>query len=206
MSKWLCEACGTAFLAKRGPRRFCSLACSASFLAKQWWQTDRDGMRAKVAVRNRARQASVGERLQAGYVIAETGCWIWTRRRGRDGYGRISDGDGRLALAHRVSYEVHNGAIPDGLQVCHHCDVRPCINPNHLFLGTAADNSRDASLKGRLPGASQPGAANPNAKLTPAEVDAIRQSTDRSVTLAQQYGVSRHHVWLIRTGRAWNAK
>lgn len=76
------------------------------------------------------------------------GCWEWTAFVNSDGYGRIIRGRVVL-LAHRVSWEFANGPIPGGLLVCHHCDNRPCIRPEHLFLGTYSDNAIDMTKKGR---------------------------------------------------------
>lgn len=74
----------------------------------------------------------------------EHGCWTWTWVRDRKGYGRW-----RNKLAHRVSWEVRNGPIPDGLYICHTCDNPPCVNPAHLYAGTHEDNTRDAVERGR---------------------------------------------------------
>ena len=92
---------------------------------------------------------SLWERFHEKYVpVTETGCWIWTRSKCR-GYGRISyNGTGKMA--HRISWEIHCGPIPEGMLVLHKCDVPACVNPEHLFLGTYKDNTQDAIKKGRL--------------------------------------------------------
>ena len=133
-------------------------------------------------------------------------CWNWTASKSR-GYGQISVGGkyGRMLHAHRVAYELFVGPIPRGLYVCHHCDNRACVNPNHLFLGTQADNIGDSVVKGRH----QRGERNGQAKLTQAQVQEIRdqyrwRSLDLgSGALGRHFGVSSDEILAIVHRRHW---
>ena len=84
-------------------------------------------------------------------VHVTNGCWLWTRCRRKDGYGKLGL-FGEIVYAHRVAWLLTNGPIPKGLCVLHHCDNPPCCNPDHLFLGTRADNATDRDTKGRTRG------------------------------------------------------
>ena len=123
-------------------------------------------------------------------------CLVWTGARNSAGYGQIH-WEGRTVYVHRLVYETQFGPIPDGLYVCHRCDNPPCFAPDHLFLGTNADNQRDASAKGRKPR----GEAHGGHRLTDVQVEAIRSSRDNQRETAERLGVSQSLVSRIRAGK-----
>ncbi len=129
------------------------------------------------------------------------GCWEWTGRVDRHGYGKGID-SGTSTLAHRVSWEMHNGPIPAGMCVCHRCDNRRCVHPDHLFLGTNADNIRDRDAKGRGATGERQGLA----KLTAAKVVEIRHryaAGESQASLARVFGVAQSNIGAVVTGRTW---
>ncbi len=87
-------------------------------------------------------------RLYENIEKTSTGCWEWKGMTGSSGYGNIK-AFGRTVSTHRLSFELYNGPIPRDLEVCHSCDNRRCINPEHLFLATHIENMRDMISKGR---------------------------------------------------------
>ena len=150
---------------------------------------------------------SLLERFEKKFVRASPEeCWLWTASKYPAGYGQIRVG-GNMQGAHRVSYELYIGPIPEGLFVLHRCDVRPCVNHGHLFLGTNADNVADMYLKGRQAKSWELGARgekNGHAKLTEAEVLGIRSENGfLQRELAAIYGVSRGQIGQIRSGKSW---
>ena len=129
-------------------------------------------------------------------------CWEWQGSRHPKGYGRT----GRRLKTHRVAWELTNGPIPAGLLVCHKCDNPPCVNPEHLFLGTSADNVHDMMEKGRRRLVSRVGSGHPNSKLTEADVIAIRRARKRGepiLKLAEQYGVHNSLISRIAKRQTW---
>ena len=144
--------------------------------------------------------AAVHHTLADRVIVTETGCAEWTGYRDGDGYGIVRVG-GKNKRAHRVSYTLSMGPIPDGFHVLHRCDNPPCINPDHLFLGTNYDNVKDKISKGRDRGVH--GTENRHNKLTPEQVIEIRNSTGTQRAVAAQYGVSGSLVNYIRNRKSW---
>ena len=124
------------------------------------------------------------------------GCWQWKAQLFPNGYGSFLF-RGRKVKAHRIVWKLTYGEIPEGMKVCHHCDNRACMNPEHLFLGTQRDNIRDMMAKGRSStvGAPQIGEANRNARLTQEQVQTIRNSALRGKTLAELYSISLSQIY-----------
>lgn len=101
-----------------------------------------------------------------------SGCWLWIGGVASKGYGRFNIGNREQVQAHRFSWELHYGKIPDGLWALHRCDNPPCVNPEHLFLGTCRDNHQDMIQKGRK--VTFVGEEGSNVRLTENQIEAIR--------------------------------
>jgi hypothetical protein len=135
-------------------------------------------------------------------VDVSTNCWEWTGSKTRWGYGQIR-ANKKVYATHRLAYELARGPIPQGMFVCHRCDNPGCINPDHLFIGTAADNTADMMAKGRH--ARVRGGEHSSSKLTEADVRAIRAATNVSQRrLAEQYGVGSTTIHAILRRKTWS--
>lgn len=152
-------------------------------------------------LRRRDLTAAFIARFHTKYQIAD-GCWLWQAGKFPRGYGMVNlgrdmRGKQRTTYAHRVAYLLaHGEPIEAGLVVMHTCDVPACVNPAHLRLGTQGDNVADAARKGHYNGPKLRGVR----KLTDAQVAEIRQSTDRSVRLAERFHVTTSCICQIRNG------
>lgn len=137
-------------------------------------------------------------------VAKSSGCWLWN---GKDGYGRFHSRMLNLRLrAHRFAWFLLHGELPaEGLVVCHACDTPLCVNPEHLWLGTRSDNTKDMWQKGRANPGHPKGEANGTSKLTVADVTQIRQVYRKGLgcSLARQYGVSPQVIHAVVTRKSW---
>jgi hypothetical protein len=128
-------------------------------------------------------------------------CWIWKAYRNANGYGTIGQG-GRQAphlLAHRVSWMIHFGPIPEKLAVLHKCDNPACVKPSHLFLGTHDDNMKDAAVKGRT----AKGEGHGLSKLKKSAIFLIRSMECRQTEIADTFGITQSNVSRIRNNHTW---
>jgi len=148
-------------------------------------------------------------RFHNKYFPVTCGCWLWSGPSIDSGYGRfrVSYKPTKSVGAHRMSWEIHHGKIPDDKHVCHKCDVRSCVNPAHLFLGTPASNTADRKAKGRT--LNHPiGEAHALSKLTQQKAEEIRARYIISKhglvsSLAREYKVSRSAIYHIVKGLTW---
>lgn len=132
-------------------------------------------------------------------------CWEWTGNVGGSGYGRFWVNDGSVP-AHRYSYEVHKGSVPEGMFTLHRCDNPVCVNPDHLFVGTALDNMRDMAAKGRS--RDQRGEKNNMSKLTTDDVREIRRLHREGGyfqrQLADKFGISLSSANQVVNRKRWD--
>lgn len=137
--------------------------------------------------------------------INDEQCWYWLASTAGNGYGQIKlTGQRKQIYAHRVSYLLYKGEIPENMEVCHKCDDPLCVNPNHLFLGTRADNAQDMKQKGR----STAGEKSGTAKLNENDVKDIRVMLLKGVSqikIAGLFGISQIQISRINTGKQWKA-
>jgi hypothetical protein len=146
---------------------------------------------------------SLLERFEAKFIPEpNTGCWLWIAGVSRGGYGSFKVG-GKHVQAHRVAYNIFNGAIGGGLHVLHHCDIPQCVNPDHLFLGTAKTNGEDRMRKGRSSHHSVSGMAHGRAKVTNEGIISIRHDIRTTRAIAADFNISHQQVSRIKTGKRW---
>ncbi|WP_372356962.1 HNH endonuclease signature motif containing protein [Xanthomonas sp. NCPPB 3443] len=127
--------------------------------------------------------------------VTETGCWLWTGATDTLGYGLITVARQKSGAAHRAAYAELVGPIPRGMAVCHRCDTPSCCNPEHLFLGSQAENMRDASAKARISAC----------RLTHQQALEVRMSKEATSAIARRLGVALHVIYKCRRGVTYPA-
>lgn len=163
-------------------------------------------------------QDEIDKAAEGRYVISEAGCWIWQGKKNHKGYGYVSV-CGNTIGAHRLSFLLHRGPIPKGLEVMHTCDIPACINPEHLMLGTTKDNARDCVRKGRKPFQKnrelarrcrevQIGEKNSFSRLSEDDIIQIRQYSLSGLSqrqIAARFGVTQTNIGYILRGETWKS-
>lgn len=143
--------------------------------------------------------------------VDKTGdCWEWTGNKKPVGYGAIQEGGkgSKSLLAHRVSYQIHKGEIPDGMVVMHSCDNRGCVNPDHLSIGTYSENTLDAIQKGRFPcNLPEPkSGATHRLAISIEKAKAIKGAEGTQTELSRAFAVDRTVVRAIKNGTHWSCR
>lgn len=189
---WRCECdCGNIIVvygASLRSGRTTSCGCAKS-----------EASRKRMSDMRRKESGTIEDRFFSRFDVVDSGCWQWRAHSDKDGYGILPTNSSSIR-AHRLSYEIYKGAIPQGMVVCHKCDNPGCVNPDHLFIGTSKDNAQDALRKGR----NYTGDKNSRARLSWEEVDAIRASTKPYSILAEKYQVSVSTIKDVRRRRTWS--
>lgn len=201
LGKSVCETCEREFEWRRHDSqpdaRFCGKKCTNRDFGikgnekRLFWPTATDEEK-------RARMIASFEEK----VIRQKGCWRWKDSLDKNGYAYIYAGKNKHYKAHRLSYEMYKGDIPQGFLVCHSCDNPTCTNPEHLWLGSIKENSEDSVKKGR----SCHGESRPLAKLKDSDIPEIRKMLSLGVTkafLSRKYGVSFMAISLVGQGKTW---
>ena len=179
MTKHICQNCNEVFINKYPNSKFCSRACYFSKTPE--------------------------ERFYSFVIKSDNpdDCWQWTGCKCNQGYGLFSLNSQTIG-AHRFSYGLHKGEIPEGMCVCHRCDNQECTNPNHLWLGTDGDNTRDKESKGR--GKQPKGEKHGMSKLTESAVLRIRELVEMGLTnrqVAMEFNIHRYSVDRIISRKTW---
>jgi len=203
----ICEKCNTKFSWTRSDKvvtpRFCTKKCWNDSNAK-----DLPSLNDRRFQWKKATEEQKKEKLKESFeakVVKKEGCWDWKGCFYSNDYALIHIHNGEKwvgALAHRVSYKLHIGPIPDGLYVCHTCDNRKCTNPEHLWLGTCLENSKDMRVKGR----ECRGESRSLAKLKDDDIREIRKMLMvqiPSAVIARKYKVSNTVISYIKNGKTW---
>ena len=181
----------------------CEKKCNAKGLCSTHYMRERRNGNMPIGTRARG---TVEERFHRHYEKTDN-CWIWLGRLFGKGYGSIGLGGkgAKQVLAHRLSYQIHKGPIPDGMVVMHKCDNPRCVNPDHLEAGTQSQNIKDAFSRGRkinLPSGLK-GESHGASKLTEKIVLEIRESKISMAKLAVLHSVSKSTIERIRYRETW---
>ncbi len=199
---FICEDCGKQFkrytVIGSKPPRFCSKECMNKNV-HSWCKKDRFFW-------DETTEEEKLERLKMNFekhVIKKDGCWDWKGCLHKTGYAVLKFENKQIG-AHQASYMIHKGKIPDGLWILHHCDVKSCTRPQHIYAGTPSRNSQDREDRKRRP--IKRGIDHPNSLLDEDEVREIKKLIKMGVTLiriSDDYGISTGAIRAIKDGVTW---
>jgi hypothetical protein len=195
----------SVFATQQIPEGYCQCGCGQKTTIRTWSDPEHGAIKGQPNRFIHGHNARISSADRFWSKVDKRGpdeCWNWTSTMSDKGYGRFAIHN-RDFYAHRISYELTNGPIPDNLEVCHSCDNRACCNPAHLFLGTHFENMLDAISKNRF----AKGERSSNAKLTEEQVFEMRtmywSGGFSQATLSLKYGVSSRAIFCVVHGILW---
>lgn len=188
-AKLICKNCSKEFMAfqsdvNRGKGIFCSNSCTTSY-------------------RNKQNKKNPEEIFFQNIVKTADGCWEY-QSVDKNGYGRITISKGKTIKAHRFSFEIHNNCTASGNYICHKCDNKKCVNPEHLYAGTAKDNAKDREERSIIN--RKMGQTHYKTKFTNEDIKQIRADLENGVMgkdLAKKYNVSKFCISAIKLRKTW---
>lgn len=181
----ICPSCGNYFNPNskgknRPPQVYCSIKCFTP-------------------ERTKRRSPPEGRFWKKVDKTGSEGCWNWTAGLNAFGYGAFGVGPRKIVAAHRYSFEIHNGKIPEGLSILHSCDNPKCVNPEHLRAGTKAENSKDMVMRNR----STAGEKSASSKLSNKDVLEIFVDPRSQSKIAKAYNVDASVISRIKGRKSW---
>ena len=167
-----------------------------------WWHITNPNKHSPINWISAQPHSTLPEQFDALYIIDNNGCWIWQGEIDQYGYGQLYIGGSKLST-HRLSYELFNGEILPKMDICHSCDVKHCVNPNHLWMGTHRENMQDASKKGIMPRGERAGQSKLKNNDVIEMIGLYKTGNYSTYALGKQFGIDASTAYDVIVGNTW---